>query len=121
MTARTPITPYVTNRAGTSDTPLDLSTMAPVACDVANGNVVANDGRTVLDIHNTNSGSTAHPVTFVLSGGGDGQTITPKSVSIPATKTYRLGPWPVGQYGGALKFNGSHVELTVVATSLASN
>lgn len=111
MTARTPLTLHTYDRF----VGLDLSTVTPDVADVTNGNSVPNSGHMFLDIHNTNSGSTAHIVSFSLSGGVDGQPITPKPISIAATKTIRLGPWPSDIYGGLLKLNGAHVELTFAA------
>lgn len=112
--ARTAIATHVVTRDG-----LDESTVTPDAADVANGNVIDNNGRMWVEIKNTNATSTAHDVTFTLSGGADGQTITPRTVTVEAGKTLKLGPWPVDIYGGALKVNGAHAELTIAAYELA--
>lgn len=113
MTVPTPITIARISRTG-----LDLSTVTPVAADVANGNSVVNSGNMFIAVHNTNSGSTAHIVTATLTGGKDGQTITPKSISVAATKTEYLGPWPSDIYTGVLQIQGAHAELLISAFEL---
>lgn len=115
MTVPTPITVNRISRTG-----LDLSTVSPVAADVSNGNSVANSGRVFIAVHNTNAGSTAHIITATLTGGKDGQTITPKSISVAATKTEYLGPWPTDIYTGTLVVNGAHAELLISAFELPS-
>lgn len=110
---RTAIPVTVIDRTG-----VDLSTITPTPLDVPNGNSIINTGNMWIEIKNTNAASTARTVTIALSGSYDGQSVTPKTQSIAAGKTWIKGPWPPGIYGGQLLINGDHLELTVMAFKL---
>lgn len=117
MTAPTAITPYAINRS----TGLDMSTVSPTTADATNGNSILNTGNMFVDVHNTNSGSTSHIVTFKVTGAVDGNPTTPKSITVLATKTVRLGPWPTPAYGGSLVITGNSTELTFTAFTMPTN
>ncbi|MEU3452179.1 hypothetical protein ABZ671_00850 [Micromonospora sp. NPDC006766] len=91
---------------------------AEAAADVANGNFIPNDGKTLLIARNGNSGSTARTVSIVVTGAIDGFTAAPRTVSIPAGETWVLGPYEVVNYSGTLQLNGDHAELKFQAVRL---
>ncbi|PWG13902.1 hypothetical protein DF268_08515 [Streptomyces sp. V2] len=103
---RTALTPVQATRAGTV-------LPAAVAGDVANGNSVANDGRVVLVVKNTNASSTARTVTFAFTKTVDGQAVTARAETIPAGETQVFGPFPPTDYGTSLAVNADNAELTV--------
>jgi hypothetical protein len=108
MTA-TPIVPYTFSRA----TPLDLSTAIESSSDSTNGNSILNSGNLFLDLHNTDA--SPRTCAFTIVGGADGQPVTPLSVSVAATKTVRLGPFPTSLYGGTLNLLTSNNLLKILA------
>lgn len=89
---------------------------AAVAGDVANGNLVPNNGRTVLKVKNTNGTSTAHTVTFNLPD-FRGHDVTPDTESIAAGATKWYGPFPLDTYTASLLVNVDHAELVINAFS----
>lgn len=105
---RTSITATQASRAGTV-------LPAATAGDVANGNSIANDGRVVLIVKNTNGASTARTITFTTAKSVDGLTFPVRSETIPAGETQVFGPFPPTDYGTTLAFNVDNVELTVQA------
>lgn len=83
------------------------------AADVANGNVVANDGSVALVVKNTNSGSTARVLTINVTAKIDGQAVTARTVSVPAAASWIVGPFDPNQYGGKLQLNGDNAEILI--------
>lgn len=87
----------------------------PVACDVANGNVISNLSEHMwLEVSN----SVASPGTINLVTPGDvqGRAVADDTVTIPASATRRrLGPFAKAVYGNSLQFTGSATTLTVAA------
>jgi hypothetical protein len=91
----TPLTPVSFSR--TTANGLDL-TGALDAVDGTNGNSFANDGRTLLRVKNAAGAPITVSVAF--SGLVDGQTVPPRTYSIPATTGDRLlGPFPTDRFG----------------------
>lgn len=103
---RTSITAAQASRSGTV-----LPTAA--AGDAVNGNSIANDGRTVLLVKNTNGAATARTITFTTAKSVDGLTAPVRSETIPAGETQVFGPFPPTDYGTTLAFNVDNAELTV--------
>ncbi|MET8978552.1 hypothetical protein ABZX85_23330 [Streptomyces sp. NPDC004539] len=103
---RTALTPIQATRAGTV-------LPAAVAGDVANGNGVANDGRVILIVKNTNASAVARTVTFAFTKTVDGQAVTSRAETIPAGETQVFGPFPPTDYGTSLAVNADNAELTV--------
>lgn len=89
----------------------------PTTGDATNNHQVVNNGRTLLLVENTGSGS-ARTVTLNLKQTVDGQAVTPRAVSIPLSDSRYLGPFPVEQYGRLLLVDVSHAELVITALSL---
>lgn len=102
--ARTAITVTDSSKAGTV-------LPSEVAADVANGNSVVNDGRTIILAHNTNAASTARTATITVTGAIDGFAPSPRTVSIAAGATKALGPYEVTNYSSTLQISGDHAEL----------
>jgi hypothetical protein len=96
---------------------LVVSGLSAAAGNVADGMVLANDGRTVVDVHNTNAGSTAHDVTFNPLTVVEGQTVTVPE-SVPAAAVWGFGPFPVSIYGTSMLIDAAHAELTFLARRL---
>lgn len=106
--ARTSINATQATRAGTT-------LPAAAAGDAVNGNSIANDGRTVLIVKNTNGASTARTITFQTSRTVDGLTNPTRQESIPAGETQVIGPFPPTDYGTTLAFDVSNAEVTIQA------
>ena len=106
---RTSITAAQASRAGTV-------LPAATAGDAVNGNAIANDGRTVLIVKNTNGAATARTITFQTAKPVvDDLTKPTRSETIPAGETQVFGPFPPTDYGTPLNFNVDNAELTVQA------
>lgn len=85
--------------------------------DATNNHTIPNNGRMFVEVRN--SGSTvARTVTFRFPGVVDGQAVTPRAVSIPISSTRRFGPFPTGDYGGALQVDVDNAELKLTAYGL---
>jgi hypothetical protein len=102
--ARTLIPVVDTSKAGTT-------MPAEVAADVANGNYVPNDGKTLVLARNANGASTARTVTITLVGTIDGFAPAARTISIPAGASKILGPYEVVNYGSQLQLSGDNAEL----------
>ncbi|MFI6491227.1 hypothetical protein [Streptomyces sp. NPDC050564] len=103
---RTSLTATQASRAGTT-------LPAATAGDAVNGNSVANDGRVILIVKNTNAASTARTVTFATVRSIDGLVAPTRSETLPAGETQVFGPWPPTDYGSVLAVNVDNAELTI--------
>ncbi len=81
--------------------------------DPTNGHVISNNGRTILLVRN--SGTTDRTVTLRLPGLTDGQSITPRTVTVPASATRYIGPFPTDAYGTQLQVDVDNAELKLGA------
>lgn len=104
-----PVLPY-----GRSSNKVHVSATAPVVGNVADGMTLVNDGATVVDVHNTNSGSTDHDVTFNPLTVVEGHTVDDPQTVVHAT-TDGFGPFPVAIYGTLMHIDAAHAELTFIA------
>lgn len=84
----------------------------------ADNHSMINNGKTYLLVRNSNGASTARVVTVHLSGTLDGQTPAPKTYSIAAAATKRIGPWPTNLYSSLLLIDVDNAELKLSAYSL---
>lgn len=109
--ARTLITPTAIVRAG-------VAPPAETTGDVSNGNYAPNDARTVILVRNSNGAATARTMSIGFAGTIDGQTITPRTYSIPAAASRYVGPFDVTTYGTTLKIDSDHAELKYVLLQL---
>jgi hypothetical protein len=97
----------------------DGSTMpADAVGDTVNGHVFANDGRVGLIVHNTDAAA-AHNLTINLARTVDGQTVTPRVVSVPASTSKAFGPFDTGDYGANVNVDVNSASLTMVAVRVA--
>src|SRR5512134_3303482 len=81
-------------------------TTPPVAMDTVNGNVVANDGYTEIEL--TLTGGVARTVTVDIPGGVDFDLTAPDRIyTLPANGVYRAGVFPVAVYGSELQLLAS--------------
>lgn len=103
---RTAIAVAQASRAGTT-------LPAATAGDATNGNSVANDGRVILIVKNTNASSTARTITFQTVRSVDGLTNPTRQESISAGETQVFGPFDPNDYGSTLAINVDNAELTV--------
>lgn len=116
--SRTAIPIHTTGRGSNG---LDITALTGTVGDTVNGMSLANDGRTTVDIKNTNSGSTAHIATFRTNVSADaGIAASTDPESVPAGHTITYGPFPVNIYGGNVKIDAAHAELTFLARRLGS-
>lgn len=86
--------------------------------DATNNHTVPNDGQTFLLVRNANASSTARVLTVRLSGARDGQSITPRTYSIPAGASRYIGPFPVSDYGTSMQVDVDNAELKLSAYRL---
>lgn len=110
MTARTPVAVATLNRA-TGITPI-----AYASSDNTNGNSVANDGQTWLELSNTDSVSRTATVTPARTV--DGQAVAGVVHTLAAAALLKLGPFPVSDYGSVLQVNTSAALLKIAAYRL---
>lgn len=106
--ARTAIAVTDPSKAGTA-------MPAETAADVANGNSIPNDGKTIVLAHNTNASSTARTATITVTGTIDGFAPAARTVSIAAGATKVLGPYEVTNYSSTLQISGDNAELKFLA------
>jgi hypothetical protein len=105
-------------RAAIPVTIISRTGVAPVAetnGDPVNNHTVANDGRTVLLVRNSNGAAVARTLTVRLSGAVDGQGITPRTYSIPAAASRYIGPFGTTEYGTSMQVDVDNAELKLSA------
>jgi len=90
--ARVEITPTLVTRDGVADPVAVLGT--------ADGNSFANTGIAYVRAENLNLSST-RTITFILPQVIDGETVNPRSETIPAASTRTFGPFPTDLYNQA--------------------
>lgn len=92
----------------------------PPAADVTNGNSVANDGATWLEVDNADTAT--HPLTVHFGRSIDGQVVTPRTYTIPASAVaYKVGPFSAGDYGQVMSVTADSVQLKIAAYRLAKS
>ncbi|MGW5426870.1 hypothetical protein ACWET9_06535 [Streptomyces sp. NPDC004059] len=105
---RTSLTAIQASRSGTT-------LPAAVAGDATNGNSIANDGRTILIVKNTNAASTSRTITFATVRSIDGLTAPTRQETLAAGETQVFGPFNPNDYGSTLAINVDNAELTIQA------
>lgn len=103
---RTAVTVTPITRAG-------VAGVAGTASDVSNGNSCANNGRTWLEV--TNTDTSAHAITIQPTRTVDGQQVPAVSHTIPLSTTVpvKIGPFSTVDYGAILCFNGANAGILV--------
>lgn len=86
--------------------------------DATNNHSVQNNGKTFLLVRNGNGASTARTVTLRLSGSYDGQSVTPRTVTIAAAASRYIGPFPTSTYGTSLLVDVEHADLKLSAYTI---
>jgi len=79
----------------------------PSAVDVANGNVITNDGRVLVIAKNSNV-STPRNVTVTPTGTVDGLAASARTTPLPASTSLLMGPWEVANYSSQLQISGDN-------------
>ncbi|MFF1709303.1 hypothetical protein [Streptomyces sp. NPDC058268] len=101
-------------------TPITRAGVAPpteVNGDATNQHVVQNNGRMILLVRN--SGVTvARTVTLRIPSVVDGQTVTPRTVSIAQSASRYIGPFPTDSYGSSLQVDVDNAELKLLALGI---
>lgn len=113
MAGRTALTVTSVSRAALTAFP-----QPSVAADVTNGNVLPNDGATMLAVFNADTST--HNLTVQVASGVDGLTAGPRPYVIPVTGsgTQLTGPFPVTFYGSQLLINADNANIKVAPYSL---
>lgn len=83
------------------------------AGDTVNNHVVANTGRTIILVRNADTSS--HNVTFVITNTVDGQAVTNRTVSVPASTTLDFGKFQTEIYGSQMGINVDSTQLKLIA------
>jgi len=91
----------------------------PLACDNVNGNVVnGNGGGVFLEFKNTDTVS--HTVTVAIPGTFDGVAHSGKPCVIPASVTWKFGPFGNATYGQNLTFTADSALVQYAAYQLGT-
>lgn len=112
-------TPVAVHDIGRGAAALNLTDITGDVGNTVDGMTVANDGRTIVLVKNTNGTSTAHSAgaTPIVSA-DSGSTSSTVTKSIAAGKEFVFGPYPTNIYGSTLKMTADHAELTFRALRL---
>ena len=86
--------------------------------DAVENHTVANNGRTVLLVRNSNGAATVRTLTVRLSGTVDGQAITSRTYPIAAGASRYIGPFDTTRYGSSMLVDVDHAELKLSAYSI---
>jgi hypothetical protein len=100
--ARTALTITDSSKAGTV-------LPAGTAADVANGNSLVNDGRTLIIC--TNAGVTPRTITITPTVTVDGLTVAARTVALAASAVKVLGPYDIGTYSQVLAISADHADV----------
>ncbi|MGW2170400.1 hypothetical protein ACWC1C_07690 [Streptomyces sp. NPDC001705] len=82
--------------------------------DPTNNHVIGNNGKMLVLVRNAGS-STARTVTLRVRNTIDGQSVTPRTVSVPQSASRYMGPFPIDQYGTQLQIDVDNAELKLTA------
>ncbi|BAL87298.1 hypothetical protein AMIS_20780 [Actinoplanes missouriensis 431] len=102
--ARTPLTIVESSKAGTA-------LPAGTAADVANGNSVASDGKSVIVIATNANVSTPRNVTITPTATVDGLAAATRTVALPANTAKVLGPYELANYSDTLQISGDNADV----------
>ncbi len=108
--ARTALTVYGIDVEGIADP-------AETTGNTVDGHYVANDGRTVLRVHNAD-GSNPHTLSIGLKA-VDGQAVTPKPYPIAASATEWIRVGDPARYGTRTNINVDSTQLKITAFKVA--
>ena len=91
------------------------SGVSETTADATNDMDIINDGRMVLQARNSTGG--AITVTLVIPGTIEGIAITDKTVSVPATSTLIIGPFPTNIYNQSVVGEPSKMYVDVTEST----
>jgi hypothetical protein len=100
---RTALTITESTKAGTT---LPVGT----AADVANGNSIVHDGRSLVIIA-TNSGVSTRTITITPTAAVDGLAVAARTISMAASAVKLLGPFELSTYGSPLAISADHADI----------
>lgn len=100
---RTALTAVESSKAGTT-------LAAGTAADVANGNSVAHDGKSIVIIA-TNAGVSTRTITITPTATVDGLVPAARTISMPASAVKVLGPYDIGSYSEVLQISADHADI----------
>jgi archaellum component FlaG (FlaF/FlaG flagellin family) len=89
-----------------------------VAGDATNNHYVNNDGVTWLEIRN--AGASSRTFTSVVNVTVDGAVVTNPTVTLAASATKKVGPFPTAIYGSTFNFNVDHTDIKITAYRLSN-
>jgi len=90
-----------------------------VAGDATQNHYMNNDGVSWLEIRN--AGASTRTLTLVIGTTVDSQAVTNPTVTLAASATKKVGPFPVGIYGSTLNCNVDHTDIKLTAYRLANS
>lgn len=102
----------------TSITRAGIAPAAETSGDATNNHSVQNNGKMFLLVRNSNGASTSRTVTLRLNGSIDGQSVTPRTVTIAAAASRYIGPFPTSTYGTSLLVDVDNAELKLSAYTI---
>ncbi|MEU3683760.1 hypothetical protein AB0E99_22870 [Streptomyces sp. NPDC030592] len=85
--------------------------------DAVNNHVISNNGRVILLVRNAGT-TVARTLTLHVRGLIDGQTVTPRTVSIATEASVYVGPFPTDAYGAQLEVDVDNAELKLIALAI---
>ena len=83
---------------------------AGTAADVANGNSVTSDGRSIIIVA-TNAGVTLRTITITPTATVDGLAPSNRTITLAASAVKVLGPYDVGSYSETLQISADHADV----------
>lgn len=91
---------------------------APIAGDTLEGHALPNDGKTGLVVKNEST-TTDHTVTIHLSRVVDGQSVVPRTETVPFGESHAIGPFPAVDYGNSVAIDVSSSDLKLSAVRVS--
>jgi hypothetical protein len=82
--------------------------------DPVNNHSLGNDGATFLLVRNAHA-TVAQTLTVHFTKTIDGQAVTARTISVPATTSRYIGPFPVADYGTVVGIDVSTSDLKLSA------
>jgi hypothetical protein len=87
--------------------------------DSSNNHYMANDSASWLEIRN--AGASTRTLTLVVNVTVDGQAVTNPTVSLAASASKKVGPFPIAIYGSTLNINVDHSDIKLAAYRLSNS
>jgi hypothetical protein len=94
-----------------------IAPAAEVTGDPTNLHYLFNDSQTVILVRNNGASTRTFTAQFAVTF--DGQSVTGKPYSIPATSSRYIGPFETGTYGTTMNVDVDHADLRLSAYTMA--